>query len=56
MTLETAPPEMGAALQQFHWHFEVQPLLGARAAMNDVLEVNPTPPEEAARLLREAQL
>lgn len=56
IVLHTAPPEMGADLQQFHWHFEIHPVARARAPLWSIVDLNPTPPEEAARLLREAQL
>lgn len=51
IVLETAPPEMGADLQHFHWHLELQPVLSPRAPLYGVLDVNPISPEEAARWL-----
>jgi UDPglucose--hexose-1-phosphate uridylyltransferase len=54
--LETAPPEMGADLQQFHWHLEIHPILDNQSSvMWSVLDVNAVAPEEAARLLREVE-
>jgi len=56
MVVETAPPDMGADLQQFHWHLEIHPVIARPSVLWSVVDVNPTPPEEAARLLREARI
>lgn len=53
MALHTSPrPDQGG----FHWHFEVLPRLTTQAGYDwgAGFFVNPTPPEDAARFLREA--
>ena len=53
MALHTSPrPDRGG----FHWHFEVLPRLTTQAGYDwgAGFFVNPTPPEDAARFLREA--
>ncbi len=55
LVLETSPPDMGADLQQFHWHFEIHPLLPAMSSPTfSVIDTNAVSPEDAARMLREA--
>lgn len=53
MALHTVP---GAERPYFHWHFEVLPRLTTQAGYDwgAGFYVNPTPPEDAARFLREA--
>ncbi|MBM3726750.1 MAG: galactose-1-phosphate uridylyltransferase [Acidobacteria bacterium] len=55
--LHTAPVQEGA-LQHYHWHIEVMPRLTKVAGFEwgTGFYINPTPPEEAARFLREAGL
>lgn len=55
MVLETAPPDMGSDLQQFHWHLSLQPVPETARKVGAVA-VNPVAPEEAAKILREAAL
>lgn len=55
LNLWTAPPDMGADLQQFHWHLEVLPHLGSRGSLGGALDVNEVPAEDAARALREVE-
>jgi len=55
--LHTAPfrePE----LNYYHWHFEIMPKLTLMAGFEwgSGFFINPTPPEDAAQYLREAQL
>lgn len=54
MVLETSPPDMGADLVQYHWHFELHPVLGMPSPTFSVMDTNCVAPEEAARALREA--
>lgn len=54
LAVQTAPPEMGADLHTFHWHIEIHPRIRAPSVLLGVLDANPVPPEEAARLLRDA--
>jgi UDPglucose--hexose-1-phosphate uridylyltransferase len=54
MIVQTAPPDMGADLQNFHWHIEIHPKLALPSPLAGVLDVNLVPPEDAARMLREA--
>jgi galactose-1-phosphate uridylyltransferase len=56
MLVHSAPPDMGADLQHFHWHIEIHPRLALAEHLSGVLDVNPVPPEEAAQALREAAL
>ncbi|MCK6552406.1 hypothetical protein L6R52_41645 [Myxococcota bacterium] len=56
LVVMTAPPDMGADLQQFHWHVEISPRLAFDAMLGGVVDVNPVRPEDAARMLREVVL
>ncbi len=53
--LHTAPLR-SPALEHYHWHFEIMPKLTSIAGFEwgSGFYINPTPPEEAARYLREA--
>ncbi len=55
--LHTAPLNHGES-EYFHWHFEILPKLTEVAGFEwgSDFYINPTPPEEAARFLREATL
>ncbi len=55
--LHTAPLNHGES-EYFHWHFEIIPKLTEVAGFEwgSDFFINPTPPEEAARFLREATL
>jgi UDPglucose--hexose-1-phosphate uridylyltransferase len=50
-------PLRAQALEHFHWHVEIIPILTRVAGFEwgSGFFINPTPPEEAARYLREAQ-
>jgi UDPglucose--hexose-1-phosphate uridylyltransferase len=54
LSVETAPLEVGGDPHSFHWHLEIRPALLMRKELGGVIDVNPVPPEEAARALREA--
>ncbi|GAB4365206.1 MAG: galactose-1-phosphate uridylyltransferase [Bryobacter sp.] len=51
-------PALDGALEHFHWHIEIIPRLTKMAGFEwcTGFYINPTPPEEAARFLREAGL
>lgn len=55
--LHAAPLKDGAA-QYYHWHFEIIPKLTKVAGFEwgSGFYINPTPPEESAKFLREAKL
>ncbi|MEW6426804.1 MAG: galactose-1-phosphate uridylyltransferase [Thermodesulfobacteriota bacterium] len=55
--LHTAPLHADA-LEHFHWHFEVMPKLTSIAGFEwgSGFYINPTPPEDAARYLRDAPI
>lgn len=55
--LHTAPLNHGES-EYFHWHFEILPKLTEVAGFEwgSDFYINPTPPEEAARFLREASI
>ena len=55
--LHTAPLR-SAPLDHFHWHFEIMPKLTQVAGFEwgSGFYINPTPPEEAAKYLREAKI
>ena len=57
LVLHSAPFGEGDS-PSFHWHVEVAPVLAARAGLGVAggYHVNPLPPEDAARLLRETPL
>ncbi|MBI5875066.1 MAG: galactose-1-phosphate uridylyltransferase, partial [Deltaproteobacteria bacterium] len=44
--------------QYYHWHFEIMPTLTKVAGFEwgSGFYINPTPPEEAAKFLREAKV
>jgi UDPglucose--hexose-1-phosphate uridylyltransferase len=54
IVLWTSPLDAGADISQFHWHLEVRPRLQLAAALSELLDFNPVPPEHAAEVLREA--
>ncbi len=56
LMLHSAPLRAGA-LDHFHWHLEIIPILTRVAGFEwgTGFFINPTPPEEAARYLREAE-
>jgi len=51
-------PVQDAPLAHYHWHFEIIPKLTKVAGFEwgTGFYINPTPPEESARFLREAGL
>jgi UDPglucose--hexose-1-phosphate uridylyltransferase len=51
-------PAQDAPLAHYHWHFEIIPKLTKVAGFEwgTGFYINPTPPEESARFLREAGL
>ncbi len=51
-------PVQDAALPHYHWHVEIIPKLTKVAGFEwgTGFYINPTPPEESARFLREAGL
>jgi UDPglucose--hexose-1-phosphate uridylyltransferase len=51
-------PVQEAPLPHYHWHFEIIPKLTKVAGFEwgTGFYINPTPPEESARFLREAGL
>jgi len=55
LVLHSAPLRVGA-IDHFHWHLEIIPILTKVAGFEwgTGFFINPTPPEEAARYLREA--
>ncbi|HHL39771.1 MAG TPA: galactose-1-phosphate uridylyltransferase [Deltaproteobacteria bacterium] len=55
--LHSAPLKDGE-LQHYHWHFEIMPKLMKMAGFEwgSGFYINPTPPEEAARFLRDAKV
>jgi UDPglucose--hexose-1-phosphate uridylyltransferase len=57
--LHTAPSDsyFQATQEYYHWHFEIMPVVTKVAGFEwgTGFFINPTPPEEAARLLREAE-
>jgi UDPglucose--hexose-1-phosphate uridylyltransferase len=55
--LHTAPLKDGT-MSHYHWHFEIMPKLVKVAGFEwgSGFYINPTPPEEAARFLRDAKL
>ncbi len=55
--LHTAPLR-SAPLNYFHWHFEIMPKLTSIAGFEwgSGFYINPVPPEEAAKFLREAKI
>jgi UDPglucose--hexose-1-phosphate uridylyltransferase len=55
--LHTSPLD-GGDHQHYHWHFEIMPTIVRVAGfeMGTGFYINPTPPEEAARFLREAKV
>ncbi|GMR04205.1 MAG: galactose-1-phosphate uridylyltransferase [Thermodesulfobacteriota bacterium] len=55
--LHTAPIKNGVE-QYYHWHFEIMPKLARVAGFEwgSGFYINPTPPEEAAKFLREAKI
>jgi len=55
LVLHSAPLRIGA-IDHFHWHLEIIPILTKVAGFEwgTGFFINPTPPEEAARYLREA--
>ncbi|TAN62358.1 galactose-1-phosphate uridylyltransferase [bacterium] len=55
--LHAAPLNNGAS-QYYHWHFEIMPKLTKVAGFEwgSGFYINPTPPEEAAKFLRDARL
>jgi len=57
--LHTAPIKNGtSALPHYHWHFEIMPKLTKMAGFEwgSGFYINPTPPEESAKFMREAKL
>jgi UDPglucose--hexose-1-phosphate uridylyltransferase len=56
--LHTSPCNDGSADAYYHWHIEIMPKLTKVAGFEwgSGFYINPTPPEEAARVLREVQL
>jgi UDPglucose--hexose-1-phosphate uridylyltransferase len=54
LVLHGAPSDVGDS-PSFHWHFEILPRLGGLAAfeLGSAFYVNPVPPEDAGRLLRD---
>jgi UDPglucose--hexose-1-phosphate uridylyltransferase len=57
LVLHTAPCQI-SGLQHFHWHMEIMPRLTRVAGFErgTGFYINPTPPEEYARFLREVQI
>lgn len=57
LVLHTAPCQM-SGLQHFHWHMEIMPRLTRVAGFErgTGFYINPTPPEEYARFLREVEI
>lgn len=55
--IHTAPLREGQ-LEHYHWHIEIMPALARLAGFEwgSGFHINPTPPEEAARYLREVSL
>jgi len=55
--IHTAPVQE-AALPHYHWHIEIMPRLTKVAGFEwgTGFYINPTPPEESAKFLREAGL
>ncbi len=53
-----ASPIKNGTLEYYHWHFEIMPKLTKVAGFEwgSGFYINPTPPEESARYLREAKL
>lgn len=53
-----AAPLRSVALEHYHWHFEITPKLTMVAGFEwgSGFYINPVPPEEAAKFLREAKL
>ncbi len=53
-----AAPVRDGATQYYHWHFEIMPKLTKVAGFEwgSGFYINPTPPEEAAKFLREVKL
>ncbi len=57
--LHSAPIKNGtSALPHYHWHFEIMPKLTKTAGFEwgSGFYINPTPPEEAAKFLRETKI
>lgn len=56
LVVHTAPRSLETPVPDYHWHVEVLPRLARVAGFEQGtgLHINPVPPEEAARLLREA--
>ena len=55
--LHTAPLR-SQAMEHFHWHFEIMPKLTSIAGFEwgSGFYINPIPPEDAAKFLREAEI
>jgi len=55
MMIHTAPLRNDVH-EYYHWHIEIKPVLTAIAGFEwgTGFYINPTPPEEAARFMREA--
>ncbi|HXI10909.1 MAG TPA: galactose-1-phosphate uridylyltransferase, partial [Thermodesulfobacteriota bacterium] len=53
-----AAPIRDGATQYYHWHFEIMPKLTKVAGFEwgSGFYINPTPPEEAAKFLRDAKV
>ena len=51
-------PLRSQAMEHFHWHFEIMPKLTTMAGFEwgSGFYINPTPPEEAAKFLKKAQI
>ncbi|MCK4911241.1 MAG: galactose-1-phosphate uridylyltransferase, partial [Thermodesulfovibrionales bacterium] len=56
--LHTSPTQNNDNMDHYHWHFEIMPKLTKTAGFEwgSGFYINPTPPEDSARYMREVAL